>query len=212
MTPATSPGGRGPSLSNNPNTSTGHWFDIFGPVLSVHDGHGYSTWDRFVHTGRALPTGDILRGRTSIGVYFCADWCGPCKAFTPILKTYYEAQRASRLRNDESTLEIVLVSRCRTWQESEALFSTMPWTAMSHLDSTERPHDKVRGDDHPGTSPTRWHGRDHMSGRTGRGGTTTGSGRQGRRGNRRWSTQGRHHSGNAGDTKGPTPRGGRYSS
>ena len=136
MTPATSPGGRGPSLSNNPNTSTGHWFDIFGPVLSVHDGHGYSTWDRFVHTGRALPTGDILRGRTSIGVYFCADWCGPCKAFTPILKTYYEAQRASRLRNVESTLEIVLVSRCRTWQESEALFSTMPWTAMSHLDST----------------------------------------------------------------------------
>ena len=136
MTPATSPGGRGPSLSNTPNTSTGHWFDIFGPVLSVHDGHGYSTWDRLVHTGQALPTGDILRGRTSIGVYFCADWCGPCKAFTPILKTYYEAQRASRARNDETTLEIVLVLRCRTWQASEALFSTMPWTAMAHLDST----------------------------------------------------------------------------
>ena len=133
MTPATSPGGRGPSLSHLPN---GHWFDIFGPVLSVHDGHGYSTWDRFVHTGRALPTGDILRGRTSIGVYFCADWCEPCKAFTPVLKSYYEAQRASRARKDEPTLEIVLVSRCRTWQASEALFATMPWTAMAHLDST----------------------------------------------------------------------------
>ena len=75
-------------------------------------------------------------------MYFCADWCGQCKAFTPILKNYYTAQRAARARNDESTLEIVLVSRCRTDQESEALFSTMPWTAMPHLDSAG-----TRGDD-----------------------------------------------------------------
>ena len=92
-------------------------------------------WDRFVPTSRVLPTGDILRGRTSVGVYFCADWCGPCKAFTPILTNYYTGQRASSARDEESTLESVLVSRCRTARESEALFLTMPWTAMPHLDS-----------------------------------------------------------------------------
>ena len=108
---------------------------MFGPVLSVHDGHGYTTWDRFMPTFHVLPTGDTLRGRTSVGVYFCVDWCGPCKAFTPNLKNYYTAQRASRARNNEGTLEIVLVSRCRTARESETLFSTMPWTAMPHLDS-----------------------------------------------------------------------------
>ena len=135
MTPAPAPGGRGPSLSTTNTPTTGPWFDMFGPVLSVHDGHGYTTWDRFMPTFHVLPTGDTLRGRTSVGVYFCVDWCGPCKAFTPNLKNYYTAQRASRARNNEGTLEIVLVSRCRTAPESESLFSTMPWTAMLHLDS-----------------------------------------------------------------------------
>ena len=43
-------------------------------------------------TVSVLPTGDMLRGHTSIEVYFCANWCGPCTAFTPILKKYYTAQ------------------------------------------------------------------------------------------------------------------------
>ncbi len=100
---------------------------MFGPVLSVHDGHGY--------TFRVLPTGNTLQGRTSVGVYFCADWCGPCTSFTPILKNYYTAQRASRAQNKDGTLELVLVSRCRTARDTEQLFSTMPWTAMPHVDS-----------------------------------------------------------------------------
>ena len=92
-------------------------------------------WDKFMPTSRVLPTGNTLQGRTSVGVYFCADWCGPCTSFTPILVNYYTAERASRAANEESTLEIVLVSRCRTARETENLFSTMPWTAMPHVDS-----------------------------------------------------------------------------
>ena len=92
-------------------------------------------WDTSMPTVRVLPTGNTLQGRTSVGVYFCADWCGPCTSFTPILKNYYTAERASRAERKESTLEIVLVSRCRTARETENLFSTMPWTAMPHVDS-----------------------------------------------------------------------------
>jgi hypothetical protein len=136
------PGGRGPSLSNTPNISTGLWCDIFGPVLSIYFGHGYSTWDRLVPTVRVLPTNDILRGRTSIRVYFCANWCGPCTAFTPILKKYYTAQRAARALNEDGALEIILVSRCRTTQDTEDLFYSMPWTAMPHADAVG-----TRGDD-----------------------------------------------------------------
>ncbi len=66
-------------------------------------------WDKFMPTSRVLPTGNTLQGRTSVGVYFCADWCGPCSSFTPILKNYYTAERASRAANNDSTLKIVLV-------------------------------------------------------------------------------------------------------
>ena len=84
----------------------------------------------------------MLRGRTSIGVYFCANWCGPCTAFTPSLTKYYTAQRAATAPNENDALEIVLVSRCRTAEDTEHLFFSMPWAAMPHADAVG-----TRGDD-----------------------------------------------------------------
>ncbi len=85
-------------------------------------------------TGKAIPTGTVLAGRTSIGVYFCADWCGPCTMFTPILKQYYEERRAHKGTNWVDSFEVILVLRCRMAATTEHLFLTMPWPSIPHID------------------------------------------------------------------------------
>jgi hypothetical protein len=102
-------------------------------MLLVHDGHGYSTFDRFMPTCHVLPTANVLQGRTSVGLFFSADWCAPCAAFTLILMVFYRAQRERG--SSESPFEVVLVSRCKTKEDTKEYFSTMPWAAMAHLDS-----------------------------------------------------------------------------
>jgi hypothetical protein len=54
-------------------------------MLLVHDSHGFTTFDHVMLMACVLPTGDVLKGRTSIGLYFSADWCPSCTAFTPLL-------------------------------------------------------------------------------------------------------------------------------
>jgi thiol-disulfide isomerase/thioredoxin len=109
------------------------WSDILGPVLSVHDGHGHTNFDRFMPTCRVLPTCEVLRGQTSVGLYFSADWCAPCAGFTPILNTFYKKRK--KLGPERSPFEVVLVSRCKTKANTKQYFSNMPWTAMAHKDS-----------------------------------------------------------------------------
>jgi len=100
------------------------WDELFGPRLEVHDRHGYSTFT----TARA--TSSVLFGRTSVGVYFSADWCPSCVEFSPLLLKYYNARR-----NDHPPLQIVLVSRCRSSQNTRNFFDPMPWAALPHLES-----------------------------------------------------------------------------
>jgi hypothetical protein len=64
--------GRNPSLQIRPSTAS--WFDILGPILLVHDSHGYTIFDRGMPTAHVLLTSDVLKGRTSIGFFFNADW------------------------------------------------------------------------------------------------------------------------------------------
>ena len=33
---------------------------------------------------------DVLSGKSVVCLYFSAHWCPPCRAFTPILKDFYE--------------------------------------------------------------------------------------------------------------------------
>jgi hypothetical protein len=85
-------------------------------------------------TSKVIPTGTVLAGCTSIGVYFCADWCGPCTMFTPILKQYYDERRACKGMNRVDSFEVILVLQCRTAATTEHLFLTMPWPAVPHID------------------------------------------------------------------------------
>jgi hypothetical protein len=83
--------GHNPSLQIRPTTAS--WFDIPGPMFLVHDSHGYTTFDRVMPRARVLPTGDILKGRTSFDLYFSADWYPSCTAFTSLLTQFYNIQK-----------------------------------------------------------------------------------------------------------------------
>jgi nucleoredoxin len=51
--------------------------------------------------------------------YFSAHWCGPCKAFTPLLRRWYQRH------SEDKQLEVVFVSNDRDENEFKNYFSTM---------------------------------------------------------------------------------------
>lgn len=73
-------------------------------------------------------TNEILAGKKVIGVYFSADWCGPCRQFTPELVSFYEKMNAKRGKKDQ--FEIVWVSRCRDVNSFGQYFTHMKWLAL----------------------------------------------------------------------------------
>ncbi len=96
----------------------------------VHDGHGYSHWDKLV------PTHKVVCDRMVVGIYFSADWCTPCVQFTPLLMNLHASYRAKSTAATTSIppFEVTLISRCRNAAATEHYFSSMPWTAMPHVD------------------------------------------------------------------------------
>ncbi|PON76441.1 Thioredoxin-like fold containing protein [Parasponia andersonii] len=58
-------------------------------------------------------------------LYFSANWCRPCKAFTPQLIQLYNS-----LRNGGKELEIILVSFDRDDNKFEEHFKCLPWLAV----------------------------------------------------------------------------------
>jgi thiol-disulfide isomerase/thioredoxin len=74
--------------------------DILGPTLVRMEHYGYS--DCRVEG----PIAAALNGHSVIGLYFSADWCPPCSAFTPVLEKLYTARKAHGAKQ----LEVVLAS------------------------------------------------------------------------------------------------------
>jgi len=73
---------------------------------------------------------DTLAGKT-IGVYFSAHWCPPCRAFTPQLVTFYNSLKAA-----DKPFELVFVSSDRDKKAMYAYMKEMemPWLALPHGD------------------------------------------------------------------------------
>mmetsp|Transcript_13966 Transcript_13966/g.13544 ORF Transcript_13966/g.13544 Transcript_13966/m.13544 type:complete len:302 (-) Transcript_13966:707-1612(-) len=78
-------------------------------------------------------TNEVLRGKKVVGLYFSADWCGPCKQFTPELVSFYNKMNARRGRKDE--FEIIWISRCRDAQSYGQYFTHMNWLALPFEES-----------------------------------------------------------------------------
>jgi len=73
-------------------------------------------------------TNEALSGKKVVGLYFSADWCGPCKQFTPDLVNFYNKMNARRGKQDQ--FEIVWISRCRTVDDFGQYFTQMNWLAL----------------------------------------------------------------------------------
>lgn len=77
---------------------------------------------------------DEIAGKT-IGVYFSADWCPPCRAFTPKLVKFYNL-----LKKQGKPFEIVFVSsdrdRSAMYQYMKEL--RMPWLALTYGDKHKK--------------------------------------------------------------------------
>lgn len=60
--------------------------------------------DVFVRQDASTVGKDAIAGKT-LGLYFSAHWCPPCRGFTPVLKKFYEAYKAK-----DPNFEIIFVS------------------------------------------------------------------------------------------------------
>lgn len=59
------------------------------------------------------------------GFYFSANWCPPCRAFTPQLAEIY-----TLIRKKEPNFEIIFVSSDRSAESYRAYVETMPWISV----------------------------------------------------------------------------------
>ncbi|XP_032823738.2 nucleoredoxin [Petromyzon marinus] len=68
-----------------------------------------------------------------IGMYFAANWCPPCKSFTPMLLEVYR-----RVRESGKKFEIIFVSSDRSDESFAQYFGEMPWLSVPYADTARR--------------------------------------------------------------------------
>ncbi|CAN0053472.1 unnamed protein product, partial [Heterosigma akashiwo] len=102
---------------------SGPFIELFGEQLLSHK----LVDDTHVQVETHL-TNEGLAGKKVIGVYFSADWCRPCRQFTPDLVSFYDKMNQRPGRKDQ--FEIIWVSRCRDATSSMQYFTHMNWLAL----------------------------------------------------------------------------------
>ncbi|KAH3757415.1 carnitine O-palmitoyltransferase 2 [Pelomyxa schiedti] len=70
-----------------------------------------------------------LADNERIGIYFSGHWCGPCRAFTPILASVYKELKAAGKK-----FEVIFVSSDRSQEDFDSYFAEMPWLAIPFTD------------------------------------------------------------------------------
>ncbi|XP_027355338.1 probable nucleoredoxin 2 [Abrus precatorius] len=77
---------------------------------------------------KQVPVASLV-GKT-IGLYFSAEWCGPCGKFTPKLISVYQKIRQELAEKGEEDFEIVLISSDRDQASFDSYYNSMPWLAL----------------------------------------------------------------------------------
>mmetsp|Transcript_119914 Transcript_119914/g.274751 ORF Transcript_119914/g.274751 Transcript_119914/m.274751 type:complete len:281 (-) Transcript_119914:171-1013(-) len=90
--------------------------ELLGPTLVGQDGN--------VDTSS-------LDGKT-IGLYFSAHWCPPCRGFTPKLAEWYAKDLQSK------GLEVVFLSSDKDEESFKGYFNEMPWLALPFADRARK--------------------------------------------------------------------------
>lgn len=90
--------------------------------------------DTLVQPGNSgtVATSKTLEGKT-VGLYFSAHWCHPCRGFTPVLAERYEALKAAG-----KDFEIVFVSSDRDEGSFDAYRGEMPWLALPYCNRDKK--------------------------------------------------------------------------
>jgi nucleoredoxin len=79
-----------------------------------------------------------------IRLYFSAHWCPPCRKFTPVLATAYNAHSLSSSEgntddndaaaaNTVDAIEVIFISLDSVKSEYDAYRNTMPWLSVSYI-------------------------------------------------------------------------------
>lgn len=102
---------------------SGPFIDLFGTQL-----YSMEMVDETSAQLYANYTNEALSGKTVVGLYFSADWCGPCRQFTPELVSFYNRMNSRRGKKDQ--FEIIWISRCRDVDSYVQYFAQMPWLAL----------------------------------------------------------------------------------
>lgn len=113
----------GGSKDVQPPVQTGPFIDLFGESLLSLEMIDEKQAQLHSHY-----TNEALRGKKVIGIYFSADWCGPCRQFTPDLVNFYK--KINSRRGKENEFEIIWVSRCRDFDSFGQYFTHMNWLAL----------------------------------------------------------------------------------
>lgn len=96
--------------------------DLFEGIPSLQRGKIGSRQD--------IPLSDCLKRVQVLGLYFSANWCPPCRAFTPKLTHWYNRLTSTVAIN--GGLEIVFVSSDREEKDFDSHYDTMPWFALPY--------------------------------------------------------------------------------
>jgi len=75
-------------------------------------------------SGDQVPISELEQNET-IGLYFSAHWCPPCRGFTPLLAEVY-----NKIKEEGKKFEIVFVSSDSDSDSWAEYFSEMPWLAL----------------------------------------------------------------------------------